>query len=861
MATVPTEEPNHEQPTGRAMLRMALEPAREALAHAFANRVAGVVIAIVAGSSLSLAGLMVYLRHSGEGDDLQGRPAEELLAESIEALEAGSLLRAQRLAAALIAADSLPPEQSGGPPFVLGVIAASDAERLWGNDRRRYFRLAASYLQQAQQAGFPPGREGEGLFLLGKSLVMSGQIAPSRPVLEAALAAYPQESAVLHRYLAIAHKSEPDPNLPKAFEHITNFLSTAALDRNDRAEGWLLQAQVLFQTGRLDECRESLAKINLDTEAGVESLIVQGEVLMAKARQLKADQRLSPGDRRSRSTAEYTKAIEILRQAQNRGTDRERITRRSMYLIGHCYLEMDDLRAALDQFRRTHETYMEAEEGIAAGVEQAELLRRLGIEAGILDVYLAVIKAAGAGATYINPLLPFDKLRTRVLDAFQTFVKAGNYKAAATLAGTLYPLFPQENAVALTAQVHQNWAEALESQAGKTTGEAMARLLRDARTQHRLAGERYAKLAELRFASTYHTEDLWNSAESYLKGHDHARAILQLQEYLRYELRRRRPRALLDLGDAQLAVGRPQQALLTLQECIDTYPRDPASYRARLVAARAQIEQGNLPQAKKHLLSNLEGTELTPDSVEWRDSLFTYGLLLHDEGQMLEAQARDELALALRNRSEEKAAAAERQLQQSRDLYRETIRRLEEAVARFSESPQVIESRYVIAESYRASAAFTREKLDGATIETARMELTREMHRLLEAAVGEYEQVQEILTRRREKSQLTPLEQSILRNCYFARGATFYELGRYDDAVTAYSAATNRYHHEPEVLDAFMQLANCYRRLNRPDEARGVIEQARLVLGRMTADDSAFARTTIHTRQEWQQVFDWLSAM
>ncbi len=849
---------NHHRPPRDSPWRCA---AGEVLAHVFSNRIAGVVIAIVAGSSLSLAGLLVYLRHSDDAAEFQGRPAEELLAEAIEALDAGSFLRAQRLAAALVASDSLPADQAGGPLFVLGAIAAGDAERLWGNDQRRYFRLAANYLQKSQQAGFPIGREGEGLFLLGKSLVMSGQTTSSRTALEAALAAHPQQAALLHRYLAIAHKSEPSPNLAKAFEHITNYLNSGPLDRNEQAEGWLLRAQILFQTGRMSECRDALAKVELDTEAGVESLIVQGEVLMAEARQLKSDQQLSPADRRNRMRAQYSQATDLLRRAQNRGTDRERLTRRSMYLIGQCLSEMEDLRAALDQFRRTHETYQDTEEGIAAGLEQAELSRRLGIDAGLLEVYLAVIKAAGPGAAYINPLLPYDKLRTRVLDAFQTFLKAGNFKAAATLAGSLYPLFPQENAVALAAQVHGNWAEALESQAGKTTGEAMTRHLREARTQYRSAGERYAKLAELRFASTYHTEDLWNSAESYLKGHDHARAIVQLQEYLRYELRRRRPRALLDLGDAQLAVGRPRQALLTLQECIDTYPRDPASYRARLVAARAQVEQGNLQQAKKLLLSNLEGTELTPDSVEWRDSLFTYGLLLHDEAQMLEAQARDELALAQTNRSEEKAAAAERQLQQARELYRETIRRLEEAVARFSESPQVIESRYVIAESYRTLAVFAREKLGMATIETARMEHTREMQRLLESAVGEYEQVQEILTRRREKSQLTHLEQAILRNCYFGRGATFYELGRYDDAVMAYSAATNRYHHEPEVLDAFMQLANCYRRLNRPDEARGVIEQARLVLGRMTVDEQAFSRTTIHTRQEWEHVLDWLAAM
>ncbi len=671
------------------------------LAHVLSNRIAGVVIAIVAGSSLSLAGMLVYLRHSKDAEDFQGRPPDELLAEAIDAFDSGSFLRAQRLSAALVANDSLPSEQAGGPLFVLGAISAGDAERLWGNDQRRYFRLAASYLQESQQAGFPAGREGEGLFLLGKSLVMSGQTAASRPVLEAALAVHPQQSALLHRYLAVAHKAEPSPDLAKAFEHITKYLNSGPLDRNDQAEGWLLRAQILFQTGRFDECRESLAKVELDTEAGVESLIVQGEVLMADARKRKTDQQLSAAERRGRSSAQYSQAITTLRRAQNRGTDRERLTRRSMYLIGQCFLEMEDLRAALDQFRRTHETYLDTEEGIAAGLEQAELSRRLGIDTGLLDVYLAVIKAAGPGAAYTNSLLPYEKLRIRVLDAFQMFLKSGNFKAAAKLAGSLYPLFPHENAVALAAQVHTNWAEALESQASKTTGEAMTRHLRDARTQYRSAGERFARLAELRFASTYHTEDLWNSAESYLKGHDHARAIVQLQEYLRYELRRRRPRALLDLGDAQLAVGRPSQALLTLQECIDTYPRDPASYRARLVAARAQIEQGSLQMAKKLLLSNLEGTELTPDSVEWRDSLFTYGLLLHDEGQMLEAQARDELALAQTTRSEERAATAERQLQQARELYRETIRRLEEAVARFSESPQVIESRYVIAESYR----------------------------------------------------------------------------------------------------------------------------------------------------------------
>ena len=120
----------------------------------------------------------------------------------------------------------------------------------------------------------------------------------------------------------------------------------------------------------------------------------------------------------------------------------------------------------------------------------------------------------------------------------------------------------------------------------------------------------------------------------------------------------------------------------------------------------------------------------------------------------------------------------------------------------------------------------------------------------------EYEQVQDILTRRRERSQLSPLEQAILRNCYFARGAALYELGRFEEAAAAYAATTNRYHDEPEVLDAFLQLAKCYLQLGKPDESWGVVEQAKAVLQRMPQDTN-FEGTTIHTRQEWERVLAW----
>ncbi|MEX2138825.1 MAG: tetratricopeptide repeat protein [Pirellulales bacterium] len=824
------------------------------------GRLPRVLIAMIAGTSVSLVGAFVYLYRPENEEQEIPRGAVFSVADALAALDAGAPLMAQRMATRLAELGSLVPDDAGGPPYIFGVVAANDAERLWGDDQKRYFRLAARYLEQSQDKGFPAGREAEGLLLLGKSLLMCGQVAESRNALEQALKANPQAGADLHRLLVLAYKSDPEPIFDRALLHSATYLAEAALTRNERAEGLLHRAEILFHLQQNDECRQALSQIEAGTEAAVESLLIEGELLMREGAALLADEALVANQRLAAAKIKYQAAIDVLRRAQNRGTERERITRRSMYLIGRCLLQMEELPAALDQFRRTRETYEDTPEGIAAALEEAEVAQRMGQDKDLAQRYIHLLQVAGASETYYNPLLTLDALRQRLALAYQRFIGGGDFASAIQLAEALYPLFPRDNSITLMAQSHTNWAQVLESQAAKSSGDAGNQLKNAAREQRRLAATAYATLAQLNFATDRYTEDVWNSAENYLRGQDYPRAEVMLLEYLKYQLRRRRPRALLDLGDAQLALGKPTQALVTLQECIDTYARDPASYRARLIAARAQMERGSLPEAKRLLLANLEGTELDPESVEWRDSLFSLGALLHDEGQMFEAQGQRQRTEALASNATEKATAAEADLQRAKELYEQAARRLEEAVARYPDVAQVVESRYVIAESHRALARFAREKLERAKIETTRLDHSRELHRLLQAAIVEYEQVQDILTRRRERSQLSPLEQAILRNCYFARGAAFYELGRFDDAAAAYAATTNRYHDEPEVLDAFLQLAQCYRQIGKPDEAQGVIEQAKAVLQRMP-EDIDFKRTTNHSRQEWERVLDWAAEL
>ena len=70
----------------------------------------------------------------------------------------------------------LPRSKYGGPLFVLGAIKTHDAEEESAADRRRIEYLVASrYLKEADTYGMPEGRELDGLYLLGKSLVESSQ--------------------------------------------------------------------------------------------------------------------------------------------------------------------------------------------------------------------------------------------------------------------------------------------------------------------------------------------------------------------------------------------------------------------------------------------------------------------------------------------------------------------------------------------------------------------------------------------------------------------------------------------------------------------------------------------------------------
>ena len=73
-----------------------------------------------------------------------------------------------------------PNGRRGGPVFVLGVVADHEAETAPERDQVESYLLAARWLEDAQSRGFPPGRQSQGVCLLGKCLALAGRCGPAR---------------------------------------------------------------------------------------------------------------------------------------------------------------------------------------------------------------------------------------------------------------------------------------------------------------------------------------------------------------------------------------------------------------------------------------------------------------------------------------------------------------------------------------------------------------------------------------------------------------------------------------------------------------------------------------------------------
>jgi tetratricopeptide (TPR) repeat protein len=722
------------------------------------------------------------------------------------------------------------------------------------HERQTLYLIASRYLEESRIRGFPAGHEKEGLLLLGRALHHGGRFQASIPILKEALPQNPGAKGEILYLLADSYLHGSPPNPEQASANSRRLLAEKHLPQAERDNGLLLQGKIALAQGKYEDGRKALEKIDPKSSVHTTGILLSVRLL---CEELKAGEAKLPAPDQTRLEKSLQSLEKIGRHSRVTAENQAQadlLTAVCLELLG----KSPEASAAYAHIRKIH---FGSPEAVAAAFFEAERLLRKGQADEAVSLYKQALTEAGPAETFYNDWLPRQNLEVRLPQAIDTLLTANQFAAAGEVAAALTPLFPEEQAYFWRAKVEHEWGTHLLAKGTEAHSQEMALApqssQRQARAHFNKAGAHFERLAELRVATRYYLDDLMDSARDYLAGQSYTRAIHVLRTFLKEDPSSGEEEARVSLGEALLAVGQTDEALKVLEETIAFAPRHPSTYRARYLAAAGYEELGKTAQARQQLRDNLYNFSLTPDSSDWRDSIFLLGRLIYHEALAHEARSREAGVDLL---SPEFRKPGLKVLEQAEGLFQEAARILEEAVERYPSAPQTMEARYFLADAHRQAARWPRKRLDAVAIDSIRGTLTREMQAELAAALKEYTLLIEKLSADREGLGGSEIERVILRNSYFSKADVLFDQGKFEDALTAYSAATSRYQHEPEALEAYVQIAACYRRLGRIAEARGTLEQARVVLARMKTDAN-FTQTTPYSRDEWTRLLTWLSAL
>jgi tetratricopeptide (TPR) repeat protein len=799
------------------------EPGNDAAATASgASRIIGRIITWTAGSRLrmamsAVAGLTVLGANFAVWSYFGQVALEELDPESVEAaiaaLDEGRFGDAKSLVGQMQQQPAAP-ELLGGALFVLGAVKSHEAlEEVAPGRRREMHEIASRYLQKAHDLGVPGDRQGRAAFMLGQSLALSGQWDAAIAALTEALRDSKQPATEIHKLLATANREKPEQDLPAALKHNELVLADASLSPEERDQAWIVRAEALLNLGRLTEAAAVLDKVTPGGAIAARRTLLLGRLEVEAAAAADA----ASSDQQTRAASARTHLEQVLGLDAKHGA----LSRQAALWLARLAELEGDREAALEHYDRLSKTQASTPEGLAAALAAADCYRREGQLPRALAACRSVLREIAEQGAYESTQLPQAEVRRRLSTMYQQCLEEEQFAEALSLVELLEPVFGRVACTELRAKTRQQWGRRrLEQSHGAEPGDLTEQSA--GRRELRAAGKAFEELAQLRFASRHFSDDLWESAECYFEGQSYTHAARVLRQYLHHEAKIRNATALLRLGQAHLATGQYAQSIAALEECMEMFPHDAVVHQARLECARAYRQDGQVKEAEAMLLENLVGGNLTPQSVEWRDSLFALGDLLYGEGRLDEC-----------------------------------ISKLQEAVERYPDAEQTLLAKYTIARAYHIESEQPAERIKQSKTENERLTARARLEACLASAYEYYLDVQKGLVKRQGAGG-SALDRSLLRNCYLLEGSVLYELRRFEEALQAYGSVITSFQNDPIALESFVQVANCWRRLDQPVKARVTLDQARMVLKGMPAD-ADFLTATNFNRQQWEVLLSQMS--
>lgn len=739
---------------------------------------------------------------------------------------------ARRTAEHVAASDFRDPDFPGAAEFVRGIVASRAATN--DADSKPLHETAVVMLKAAERQGLKEEWRYNWSFRLGVSLFALGHLEEARPLLEETWWGFEEHKqqpgvapAKVMSGLALAEIDLARPEVAPVVsidQVVGELQGHKDLSPGDKRRLSLIRSRWLLREKKLKEAGAALDELESRGSGDREVALLRSEVLLEEGQ-----------------LDEARKGLLLLTRVETAEGEPDRIAA-AAYLLGRCEARRGDTGAAERAYERAAELAPESIDGIRGALAAAQLLQEAGRDEEAFSLFRRAITSQAAGDP---PPVPEEEMRLAVRAGWDLWAERGVFDRSVALAITAEPVLGPAESVRLQAQGRQRAATAFEEvlKSGKQAEQQAG--ARELNERWKASGEAYRALAAAVTDSNSIAEALGTAAEHFRRGRAYEESEAALTDLLELKLPTLEAALFARRGRVRLDLGRPDAAAEDFRAVLERHPTDPEAFGARVSLGRCYQEQGAAAKAEATWRELLSLNELTPDASEWRQALFALAELLHRRGVAALARAERDGAATPAAQAEQAAAVA---------ALDEAIARFGEYVRRAGETEQVIEGRVLRADAMRRRAEIALGRAGAAETESMREVHLRESDRLLRGAVAELRSVQAVLAPLEDTGRLPRLERELLKSTAFDLGHAYAALGSPQEAIVAYGAAVNRYPDDPRVLPAYLRMAECYRRLQRSDDARAAVEQARLVLGQLPVP--ALGAGSALDRAGWEEWLD-----
>ena len=783
---------------------------------------------------------MIWYFSQGEAVDEAALHAEAV--ELIHSEKSAARERARRIASWLQQQEWKDPAFPGGIDYVLGLAEFHRARADDDGKAHEHYLEAARLLSAAEGQALDASLRPQWSFATGISLYHLGRYSRALPLLQEALTAWDPGFVQVSECLSDIYLDQNTPaSLELALQLCNQLQQRPRLTVVERDMAWLQQARVLLALGQTGKARAALRHVSQAAGQLHALTVVEAMVLMAEGQPAEALEQLRP-------------------VADDSGLDRT-WPRQAAWLMGVCAERLGDTDAAVTYFERAANRYEGSEESLAAALRLGNLQRIAGRNEQALSAYRLALSTVERPEDFQNRWVSREDFQQAIIDAWNGWVNSHHYRDAITLARLAPPLIPESRAAQLRAQASQYRALHLQEELSQAPWTEQHARREELIRRWQQAGDASAGLAEALKTTAEYGDALWDSAEHYRRGHDFEAALAQLDRFIDTRPRTLLPLALVRRGQILLDLGRLDESLENLQSVVEEHPTSNAAFLARYTIGQVLLELDRVDDAEAAWTQLLTSGELTPRAAEWRQALFSLGRLMTLRAGMLRQQLR-----MLQLDPEPDQTEVHDLHNAIHERWETAIGMLDEYLQRYADEAEVqataIEARSLLADALRESADRPRQKLNSAETDNARAELRREINQLLRQSNEQYHILQTTLLELDETGRLDQLGQMLLRDSWFRIAQVLYELEDYAEAIVVYSSASNRYPEDPQVLMAYVQMANAYDQLHKTAEARSMLQQARVILKQMP--DSSFRPVSTRTnmsREQWQRWLQWASRL